>query len=90
MGLEVAMDRMGIASHSQFAQVPAIHFFGFPGYYTASPPRLAAHLFEDPAKRARLKEKGNLGLKTFYFCEYSSFSAFQRNWWHLLFFCCDE
>ena len=84
MGLEVAMDRTGIASHSQFAQVPAIHFFGFPGYYTASPPRLAAHLFEDPAKRARLKEKGNLGLKTFYFCEFSSFSAFQRNWWHLL------
>jgi len=43
---------------ASFLAVPAIHFFGFPGYYTASPPRLAAHLFEDPAKRARLKEKG--------------------------------
>ncbi|CAJ1333080.1 unnamed protein product [Effrenium voratum] len=36
-----------------FLAVPAIHFFGFPGYYTAAPPRLQAHLFEDPAKRAR-------------------------------------
>jgi len=39
---------------ASFLAVPAIHFFGFPGYYTASPPRLQAHLFEDPAKRARL------------------------------------
>lgn len=85
MRFEKVMDRTRIASHSQFAQVPAIHFFGFPGYYTASPPRLAAHLFEDPAKRARLKEKGNLGLKTFSFCESFCFSAFQRNWWHLFF-----
>mmetsp|Transcript_31609 Transcript_31609/g.57483 ORF Transcript_31609/g.57483 Transcript_31609/m.57483 type:complete len:435 (+) Transcript_31609:87-1391(+) len=43
---------------ASFLAVPAIHFFGFPGYYTASPPRLSAHLFEDPQKRARLlKEK---------------------------------
>eukprot|EP00435_Cladocopium_sp_Y103_P048003 s892_g14.t1 len=42
---------------ASFLAVPAIHFFGFPGYYTASPPRLSAHLFEDPAKRARLKER---------------------------------
>eukprot|EP00438_Fugacium_kawagutii_P015528 Skav201969 [mRNA] locus=scaffold103:280875:281531:+ [translate_table: standard] len=46
---------------ASFLAVPAIHFFGFPGYYTASPPRLSAHLFEDPAKRARLKEKGREG-----------------------------
>lgn len=39
---------------ASFLAVPAIHFFGFPGYYTASPPRLSAHLFEDPQKRARL------------------------------------
>lgn len=37
---------------ASFLAVPAIHFFGFPGYYTASPPRLPAHLFEDPAVRA--------------------------------------
>lgn len=43
---------------ASFLAVPAIHFFGFPGYYTASPPRLQAHLFEDPERRARLlKEK---------------------------------
>ena len=42
---------------ASFLAVPAIHFFGFPGYYTASPPRLHAHLFEDATKRARLKEK---------------------------------
>lgn len=37
-----------------FLAVPAIHFFGFPGYYTGSPPRLPAYLFEDPAQRARM------------------------------------
>lgn len=43
---------------ASFLAVPAIHFFGFPGYYTASPPRLQAHLFEDPERRARmLKER---------------------------------
>ena len=45
---------------ASFLAVPAIHFFGFPGYYTASPPRLPTSLFEDPAKRARLsREKGD-------------------------------
>lgn len=37
-----------------YLAVPAIHFFGFPGYYTANPPRLGAHLFEDPERRLRL------------------------------------
>ncbi|CAE7304538.1 abhd13 [Symbiodinium natans] len=36
---------------ASFLAVPAIHFFGFPGYYTVSPPRLPAHLFEDPTKK---------------------------------------
>lgn len=49
---------------ASFLAVPAIHFFGFPGYYTASPPRLSAHLFEDPAKRARLKERDGAQLLT--------------------------
>lgn len=49
---------------ASFLAVPAIHFFGFPGYYTASPPRLSAHLFEDPAKRARLKERDGSQLLT--------------------------
>lgn len=49
---------------ASFLAVPAIHFFGFPGYYTASPPRLSAHLFEDPAKRARLKERDDAQLLT--------------------------
>lgn len=42
---------------ASFLAVPAIHFFGFPGYYTSTPPRLPAHLFEDPCRRARLKEQ---------------------------------
>jgi len=44
---------------ASFLAVPAIHFFGFPGYYTASPPRLHAHLFEDPGKRAKLQKEKN-------------------------------
>ena len=45
---------------ASFLAVPAIHFFGFPGYYTSSPPRLPASLFEDPfSKRVKmLKENG--------------------------------
>lgn len=39
---------------ASFLAVPAIHFFGFPGYYTSSPPRLPAHLFENPERRARM------------------------------------
>mmetsp|Transcript_770 Transcript_770/g.2461 ORF Transcript_770/g.2461 Transcript_770/m.2461 type:complete len:402 (-) Transcript_770:176-1381(-) len=38
---------------ASFLAVPAIHFFGFPGYYTSTPPRLPAHLFEQPARKAR-------------------------------------
>ena len=42
---------------ASFLAVPAIHFFGFPGYYTSSPPRLPTSLFEDPSKRARLQKE---------------------------------
>lgn len=38
-----------------FLAVPAIHFFGFPGYYTSTPPRLPAALFENPSQRAKLR-----------------------------------
>lgn len=31
-----------------FVAVPAINFFGFPGYSTSDPPRLPPHLFENP------------------------------------------
>lgn len=41
---------------ASFLAVPAIHFFGFPGYYTAMPPRLPTHLFEDPERKARLSK----------------------------------
>merc|ERR1719386_604151 len=40
-----------------FLAVPAIHFFGFPGYYTSNPPRLPAYLFESPERRQRLREQ---------------------------------
>lgn len=42
---------------ASFLAVPAIHFFGFPGYYTSSPPRLPASLFETPERRARLRDQ---------------------------------
>jgi pimeloyl-ACP methyl ester carboxylesterase len=42
---------------ASFLAVPAIHFFGFPGYYTSTPPRLPAHLFESPERRLRMKEQ---------------------------------
>mmetsp|Transcript_108713 Transcript_108713/g.232296 ORF Transcript_108713/g.232296 Transcript_108713/m.232296 type:complete len:411 (-) Transcript_108713:100-1332(-) len=45
---------------ASFLAVPAIHFFGFPGYYTSTPPRLPAHLFETPERRARLREQVKL------------------------------
>jgi len=38
---------------ASFLAVPAIHFFGFPGYYTSTPPRLPAHLFENPKEKAK-------------------------------------
>merc|ERR1719161_1837672 len=40
---------------ASFLAVPAIHFFGFPGYYTSTPPRLPTRLFENPEFRARLR-----------------------------------
>lgn len=42
---------------ASFLAVPAIHFFGFPGYYTSSPPRLPTSLFETPERRARLRDQ---------------------------------
>jgi pimeloyl-ACP methyl ester carboxylesterase len=42
---------------ASFLAVPAIHFFGFPGYYTSTPPRLPAYLFENPERRARLRDQ---------------------------------
>lgn len=41
---------------ASFLAVPAIHFFGFPGYYTSTPPRLPACLFENPERRKRLDD----------------------------------
>eukprot|EP00930_Biecheleria_cincta_P095543 TRINITY_DN87499_c0_g1_i1.p1 TRINITY_DN87499_c0_g1~~TRINITY_DN87499_c0_g1_i1.p1 ORF type:complete len:460 (+),score=75.36 TRINITY_DN87499_c0_g1_i1:84-1463(+) len=41
---------------ASFLAVPAIHFFGFPGYYTPTPPRLPASMFETPERRARQQE----------------------------------
>lgn len=35
---------------ASYLAVPAIHFFGFPGYYTSAPPRLPARLFEKPER----------------------------------------
>lgn len=42
---------------ANYLAVPAIHFFGFPGYYTSTPPRLPAQLFESPERRARTREQ---------------------------------
>jgi len=42
---------------ASYLAVPAIHFFGFPGYYTSTPPRLPTHLFDSPERRARLREQ---------------------------------
>merc|ERR1719162_338772 len=39
---------------ASYLAVPAIHFFGFPGYYTSTPPRLPSHLFESPTRRRKL------------------------------------
>eukprot|EP00928_Gymnodinium_smaydae_P056013 TRINITY_DN3945_c0_g3_i1.p1 TRINITY_DN3945_c0_g3~~TRINITY_DN3945_c0_g3_i1.p1 ORF type:complete len:517 (-),score=81.83 TRINITY_DN3945_c0_g3_i1:102-1652(-) len=41
---------------ANFLAVPAIHFFGFPGYYTTTPPRLPAFVFENPERRARMRD----------------------------------
>merc|ERR1712113_571130 len=42
---------------ASYLAVPAIHFFGFPGYYTTSPPRMPGSLFESPERRARLRDQ---------------------------------
>lgn len=36
---------------ASFLVLPAIHFFGFPGYYTSSPPRLPGFVFRDQWRR---------------------------------------
>lgn len=38
-------------AEASFLAVPAIHFFGFPGFCTTKPPRLPANLFEKDDKR---------------------------------------
>lgn len=38
-------------AEASFLAVPAIHFFGFPGFCTANPPKLPAHLFEKADKK---------------------------------------
>lgn len=40
---------------ASFLAIPAIHFFGFPGYYTTTPPRLPAWVFDNPERRMRLR-----------------------------------
>jgi len=37
-------------AEASFLAVPAIHFFGFPGFCTANPPKLPTHLFEKSEK----------------------------------------
>lgn len=43
---------------ASYLAVPAIHFFGFPGYYTQTPPRLPAYLFEEPERHSKRQELG--------------------------------
>eukprot|EP00435_Cladocopium_sp_Y103_P034546 s1382_g8.t3 len=50
-------------SNLNYLAIPAIHFFGFPGYYTASPPRLPASLFETPSRRHSLTARSSLTSK---------------------------
>lgn len=38
-------------AEASFLAVPAIHFFGFPGFSTANPPKLPTHLFEASERR---------------------------------------
>jgi len=38
-------------AEASFLAVPAIHFFGFPGFCTSSPPKLPTHLFERSDRR---------------------------------------
>jgi len=43
---------------ASYLAVPAIHFFGFPGFCTSSPPKLPTHLFEKPDQsKPRTPEK---------------------------------
>eukprot|EP00927_Polykrikos_kofoidii_P040594 TRINITY_DN34662_c0_g1_i1.p1 TRINITY_DN34662_c0_g1~~TRINITY_DN34662_c0_g1_i1.p1 ORF type:complete len:388 (-),score=53.64 TRINITY_DN34662_c0_g1_i1:142-1305(-) len=42
---------------ASFFVVPAIHFFGFPGYYTDNPPRLPAFLFDGAEPQRSLTPK---------------------------------
>lgn len=49
--------------NANYLAIPAIHFFGFPGYYTASPPRLPASLFETPSRGHSLAARSSLTSK---------------------------
>ncbi|CAK9055979.1 Alpha/beta hydrolase domain-containing protein 17B [Durusdinium trenchii] len=49
--------------NANYLAIPAIHFFGFPGYYTATPPRLPASLFETPMRQHPLTGRSALGSK---------------------------
>jgi len=45
---------------ASYLAVPAIHFFGFPGYNTSNPPRPPAHLFEPKVPEDRGLRAGDL------------------------------
>lgn len=53
---------------ASFLAVPAIHFFGFPGYYTQNPPRLPTHLFDMPTKRLKQQEMISQGAQAWRGC----------------------
>lgn len=42
-----------------YLAVPAIHFFGFPGYHTSNPPRIPASLFENFLKSKQAPGRGS-------------------------------
>jgi len=54
---------------ASFLAIPAIHFFGFPGYYTSTPPRLPASMFETPDRRVRLANQVQEGTVRPFLCD---------------------
>jgi pimeloyl-ACP methyl ester carboxylesterase len=54
---------------SQFLAVPAINFFGLPGFCTDRPPKMPHSLFERVERRV---DKGGMGTPWFWFCGYPS------------------
>lgn len=54
---------------ASFLAIPAIHFFGFPGYYTSTPPRLPASMFETPDRRVRLASQVQEGTVRPFLCD---------------------